>query len=441
MDKFQLDCDAVSNEEAALNQIASALKTLGEKIESYDIPTDEEFNFITPRSAIAANVLNSAEKAENSAKILTAVVEGHTELQNSLTFDMYVEAKASKEAELLAAAAAEEEREKKDYHSPRAAYEEAGAYYSEDPGSLAEESGLVEDPESTDKIEQTIEYGAELAAPAIGFALSGSDDKKIDERLEPTYDEKTGLAVVDDKYIIRCDDTIGKVGDVVVITTASGAAVSCIIGETYKSEEGQESIIEFFTNNNQEETEQLIEKDDPIVKIDNYGSSDKEKFEDKADTGEKTEEQTETSEEETEEQSEETTEEESEQTETEQSEETSEEAEKGQTEETSEEEAEKEQTTEATSTQEEPQKVTIRPAVTPSLRPAGGEQVITIPDPVDNNNNNNQPAPQTPSPQPSYNWESDTPTVEYNDPMIEVINTSPTSSTSNFRVGNFTGKN
>lgn len=300
MEKFKINCNAVSSDQASIQSLAEQLKTIGEGIQNYEIPEDEDFNFTTPRSAIAANVLNSAEKIENTAKILNTVIENHTELQNNLTFDIYIQEKEKKATALAPSSGGSSSGS--GYYSPSAAYSEAGAYYSEEATTIAEASGVTaavsevvpepdpvvpetskeekEEPKEEKEIENTITFGEELVAPAIGFVLADDIEKKIDDRLEVTYDEENSFALVDDKYVVRCDEKLGRIGDAIVITTASGATYSCIIGDTFKAKEGETNSLEFFTNskNGLTPTDDMPNKDDEIVKVDNYGSSDEKKF-------------------------------------------------------------------------------------------------------------------------------------------------------------------
>ena len=310
MERLVIDSEQLLQIGNQISSVAKEMEELGNQIKSFEVPDSEDFNFTTPGSAISSNVLNCAEKMTNSAKILNTVVENHTDMQNSLTFDAFVEKKEQEAAALLEASKPKQPVSAASYFAAAttAAYEAAGATTSSDPTTIAEQvldldenkeepivpvTPVEETPTEDDKEEvkdeivSSIKYGGTMIAPALGYIYGTSEDK-FDERIEATYDETTGFAKLEDDYIVKCNEELGNVGDKLLITTASGATISCVIGSTFKVDETHEDKIEFYTKNeeNFELTGAMPGSDEEIVQIDNYGSIDKEKFAPKEETKE-----------------------------------------------------------------------------------------------------------------------------------------------------------
>ena len=74
------------------------------------------------------------------------------------------------------------------------------------------------------------------------------DENGYDINMEVTYDD-SGYAKVGDKFVISCDETLGNIGDSVVIMKDDGEAVSCIIGNITDSE-NLKNEFNFVVDNN-----------------------------------------------------------------------------------------------------------------------------------------------------------------------------------------------
>lgn len=84
---FMLNTDSVTSASESLNTISSEVKEIMSNVNSYDTSNDDDFDFDTAKSTIAANIEACATKISNTMNILKSVVSSHTNLQNGMKFE------------------------------------------------------------------------------------------------------------------------------------------------------------------------------------------------------------------------------------------------------------------------------------------------------------------------------------------------------------------
>ena len=77
---------------SSIGQIASQVSNLASSVSGYDTSCDDGFDFASAKNIIASNLEACVTKVQNTASILNAVSQSHTELQNSLKFEDPAEA-------------------------------------------------------------------------------------------------------------------------------------------------------------------------------------------------------------------------------------------------------------------------------------------------------------------------------------------------------------
>ena len=66
--------------------------------------------------------------------------------------------------------------------------------------------------------------------------------KKIFDDATFKYDENTGYALVDGKYVIACDSSVGEVGDVIKFTQKDDSVIECVVGVNTVTDHFKNSI-------------------------------------------------------------------------------------------------------------------------------------------------------------------------------------------------------
>ena len=81
--------------------------------------------------------------------------------------------------------------------------------------------------------------------------------------------------MIEDKYVIACDTSVGKVGDVIQFTGSNGDVTNCVVGINTISEE-YKTTINFLVDRNNWTTQTPLSNIESILtnstKIENIGS-------------------------------------------------------------------------------------------------------------------------------------------------------------------------
>lgn len=313
MSKMEIDTSLVDEAKQTLASINDKLVELAETFKGYDTENEKNFDFYKARNIIAASITNSGEKILNASKIASSIAEAHTDFQSKFTFGSYVEQKPVSSTTSGSGFSSSGSSGYSSYSSYSGS-SSSGGYYTTDysntganegsGSSLFEEAGtgtliagLAMNHIADKRAEKVYKYTDAKIVPSISYIYNYDDEESTKDKtvLNFTYDEKTGLAVIDNMFVIKCDDRYGKPGDIVVIEDENGVKYECIIGETNKTDylhESNEIKIEFYTNLDKkaEDSTEILTGDDDgftslderkIVKISNYGKFDDFKLEKK----------------------------------------------------------------------------------------------------------------------------------------------------------------
>lgn len=254
MSLFMIETETASSGASQISSVGTQVSTLGSTVGGYDISCEDGFDFGTARGVLANNIEACATKMQNTSKIIESVVSSHTELQNSLKFDSPADSSDLEDVE--------EEQEFDDenagdeyvdsgYSSYGGGYDGGGYGSAAVPAVGA--AAVAANNEEEDKFEakEDVEFDGEeepetelieeSTAGLVTTALSSSgyaylekdyiseDTKSFISNSQFSYDDN-GYAKYGDYYVISCDSSVGKVGDVIQFKQKDGSVVDCIVG-------------------------------------------------------------------------------------------------------------------------------------------------------------------------------------------------------------------
>lgn len=106
--------------------------------------------------------------------------------------------------------------------------------------------------ESSNNSLETSEEKVTTELKDVNYAYINSDkvtdkSKELFNDATFNYDSNTGYALVDGKYVIACDSTVGEVGDVIKFTQEDGTVVECVVG-TNTVTDASKNVINFIVD-------------------------------------------------------------------------------------------------------------------------------------------------------------------------------------------------
>ena len=253
MSLFMIETETASSGASQINSVGTQVSNLGSTVGGYDISCEDGFDFGTARGVLANNIEACATKMQNTSKIIESVVSSHTELQNSLKFDSPADSSALEDVE------EEQELDEENagddyldsgYSSYGGGYDGGGAAAAMPAVGAAtvaankeeeDEFEAKEDVEFDGEEEPETELIEESAVGPVTTALTSSgyaylekdyindDTKAFISNSQFSYDDN-GYARYGDYYVISCDSSVGKVGDVIQFKQKDGSVVDCIVG-------------------------------------------------------------------------------------------------------------------------------------------------------------------------------------------------------------------
>lgn len=125
--------------------------------------------------------------------------------------------------------------------------------------------------DTDDKTENTSSYIEDVSYAAPKQEQLSDESKRIINDVATVSDD--GYSKVDDKYVVACDPSIGKVGDNIKITTESGETVDCIVGVNTNTNSNKNKMY-FIVDENKSSVKPLdvSKKINSSSKIENLGS-------------------------------------------------------------------------------------------------------------------------------------------------------------------------
>ena len=296
---FMLETEALTSASSAISSLASQVNDVSSSINGYDTSCEDGFDFAGAKSVLASNVEACSTKITNTAAILENVVSAHTELQSSMKFDgsdNYSSSSTSTNGSSSSSGSSSSGGNYSGGGTSGGGYSGGGSYsgvsssysggdysggYSGAAVSGIAVSGLVtgkvkdsnkdkvkertgaassKDEKETDKNKETndseltgiLEEKVTTELKYVNYAYINSDkvtdkSKELFNDATFNYDSNTGYALVDGKYVIACDSTVGEVGDIIKFTQKDGNIVECVVG-TNTVTDASKNVINFIVD-------------------------------------------------------------------------------------------------------------------------------------------------------------------------------------------------
>lgn len=297
---FMLETEALTSASSAISSLASQVNDVSSSINGYDTSCEDGFDFAGAKSVLASNVEACSTKITNTAVILENVVSAHTELQSSMKFDGSDNYSSSSSTSTNGSSSSSGSSSSGGNYSgggtSGGGYSGGGSYsggsssyggggysggYSGATVSGIAVSGLVagkvedsnkdkvkertvaassKDEKETDKNKETndseltgiLEEKVTTELKYVNYAYINSDkvtdkSKELFNDATFNYDSNTGYALVDGKYVIACDSTVGEVGDIIKFTQKDGNIVECVVG-TNTVTDASKNVINFIVD-------------------------------------------------------------------------------------------------------------------------------------------------------------------------------------------------
>ena len=251
MSIFMLETDALASASSTISSLVSQVENLASNVSGYDTSCEDGFNFDSARSVIAQNIEACATKMQNTVTVLDTVSDSHTQLQNGMKFSPSESKNKSDNSSGNSGGSSN--------NSGGSSNNSGGSYNSSGGGSNRSYSGgsgggysgavgassgvaagtavvaapavtqVASDEKKEDKDHIEI-VNAKLAS--TGYAVV---DKEVDQEskkllADSAFTYKDGYATIGDCFVVACDSSIGKVGDVLQFTQTDGTVVHAVIG-------------------------------------------------------------------------------------------------------------------------------------------------------------------------------------------------------------------
>lgn len=248
MSIFMLETDALASASSTISSLVSQVENLASNVSGYDTSCEDGFNFDSARSVIAQNIEACATKMQNTTIVLDTVSDSHTQLQNSMKFSP--SGSKNKSDNSSGNSSGSSNNSGGSYNSSGGGSNRSysggsgGGYAGGYAGAVGVSSGVaagtavaatpVATQVASDKKKEDKDHievvDAKLAS--TGYAIV---DKEVDQEskkllADSAFTYKDGYATIGDCFVVACDSSIGKVGDVLQFTQKDGTVVHAVIG-------------------------------------------------------------------------------------------------------------------------------------------------------------------------------------------------------------------
>lgn len=291
---FMLETDALTSASSAISSLASQVNEVSSSINGYDTSCEDGFDFAGAKSVLASNVEACSTKITNTASILENVVSAHTELQSSMKFDGSNNYSSSSSTSTNGSSSSGGNYSGGgtsgggysgggSYSGGSSSYgggDYSGGYSGAAVSGIAVSDLVTEkvkdsnndkvkeitgdasskNEKDTDKNKETndseltgiLEEKVTTELKDVNYAYINSDkvtdkSKELFNDATFNYDSNTGYALVDGKYVIACDSTVGEVGDIIRFTQEDGTIVECVVG-TNTVTDASKNVINFIVD-------------------------------------------------------------------------------------------------------------------------------------------------------------------------------------------------
>lgn len=290
---FMIETESVSSSGDSIKTISSELSSISSNVSGYDVNCEDNFNFAGAKQVIAHNIEACVAKMNNTSKLIETVVSAHNNLQSQLKFN-------------------KEKNSEDTGKSGSVAYASSGNYSGSYSGSFGGSShssggysgGGYSGGSSFETLSSAGLVSGGVASALVGNANVSDNQKLTDGIASPLLNEKflsvayaapngkslnedakkflndsnllykDGYAMVDGRYVISCDSSYGKVGDIIRFTKNDGSIVECVIGVNTSSEK-YKSTLNFIVDKDNPPTskseffEKIVENSSKIENVGN----------------------------------------------------------------------------------------------------------------------------------------------------------------------------
>ena len=237
----------------------------------YSVDNSDGFDFAGAKKVIVSNLSNCASRMGITASIISSVVSEHTSLQSSLSFEKYLNPEPEKTADEAAPSSSSPGS------SSGGSRRSSGRSYSRPSGaSSALASGIITETkvEKEEPVEQQIvETQSVTEVKKVGYAVI--DEKGLTEESKKVLKDSEGkdnLIMIGDRYVIACDSSYAKVGDVIRYTGKDGKVVECVVGINTVTKANKNSVYLLAENNQFTSVESTKMITDSSTKVENLGN-------------------------------------------------------------------------------------------------------------------------------------------------------------------------
>ena len=300
MARFLLETESVSSAADSINSLVSKMSDLSSKVSGYDTGDGdaEGFAFSSAKDAIASNLEACSTKFSNSVKILKAVVESHTALQNSTKYNDGPQDADKNKGTGQNGVSTGSGNNGGGYNGggySGGGYSGGGYSGGGNSGSkrrtkssivqaslLSAKKGLEDKTSIVDEVKDSLPKVIDKKITDVDCVYEVVE-KQSKESKELFADEKfkyddAHYATYNGKYVIACDDSVGKVGDVIKITKSDNTTLECVVGVNSNGEENVDTLHFVVDRSVTDSTEisNMLEKiplsKTDITKIENCGN-------------------------------------------------------------------------------------------------------------------------------------------------------------------------
>ena len=307
MAKFLLETESVSSAADSIKSMGSSVSSLSSTVSSYDTSDGdgEGFPFSAAKQSIASNIEACSTRISNTASVLQSVVSEHTALQNSMKYGESSAAQESSTAKTKGTSTTSGTATGSTTSTSSGGGYSGGGYsgggysggsssvrsrsskkkaVSKHLGTISTSASIANsdkvDKDKTAKKNDTDNIKAKTTTKVdinkVGCAYENTENQSEESKTvfnssSFKYDDKH-YATYDSKYVVACDSSVGKVGDVIRIVKKDGTEIECLVGVNTTSVNNKNSI-NFIIDKNVTDQSQINTTIESLpLKADDYNS-------------------------------------------------------------------------------------------------------------------------------------------------------------------------
>ena len=292
---FMIETESVSSSGDSIKTISSELSSISSNVSGYDVNCEDNFDFAGAKQVIAHNIEACVNKINNTSKLIETVVSAHNNLQSQLKFNKEETSEDSSKSGSTSTASSDNYSDDYSGSSGRRSSRHSGSGHSGGPfyGNISSD-GLASGGLASALVGNTNVLGNQkltdgIASPLlndkfVSVAYAAPNEKFLNEDSKKFLNDSDliykddGYAMLDGRYVISCDSSYGKVGDIVRFTKNDGSIVECVIGVNTSSEK-YKSTLNFIVDKDNPPTsksefyEKIVENSSKIENIGNVNSN------------------------------------------------------------------------------------------------------------------------------------------------------------------------